>query len=119
MSTFANPLNAAMQTIFPTIEISSGEIIDVMKSRAVPTMFRIVTADPDVVTDLPQNINRGFGAQGVFFPTYGELGNGALFLWQARDNVQSTRARLWFNTFRGGVWNNVWKLVTMTDTPSA
>ena len=50
---------------------------------------------------------------------FGATGNGAVFLWQARDVVQATRARLWFNTFRDSTWNNVWKQVALSDTPSA
>ena len=116
---FPNPLYSAQTAIFLVIYIEQGELIDRLKTLSVPTWFAIGTADPAIITDMPKNINKGFGAQGLFVPAFGTVGNGAVFLWQARDNVQATRARLWFNTFRDGAWNNVWKQVALSDTPSA
>lgn len=116
---FPNPLYSAQTAIFPVIYIETGELIDRLKTLSVPAWFAISTADPAIITDMPKNINKGFGAQGLFVPMFGTVGNGAVFLWQARDVVQATRARLWFNTFRDSTWNNVWKQVALSDTPSA
>lgn len=116
---FPNPLYSAQTAIFPVVYIEQGELIDRLKTLSTPAWFATSISDPAVITDMPKNVSKGFGAQGLFIPAFGTTGNGAVFLWQARDAVQATRARLWFNTFRNGAWNNVWKQVSMTDTPSA
>ena len=67
---FPNPLYSAQTAIFPVIYIETGELIDRLKTLSVPAWFAISTADPAVITDMPKNINKGFGAQGLFVPGF-------------------------------------------------
>lgn len=112
---FPNPLYSAQTAIFPVIYIETGELIDRLKTLSVPAWFAISTADPAVITDMPKNINKGFGAQGLFVPAFGATGNGAVFLWQSRDSSSGTCGRLWFRTIRDGAWTGAWQLVSTTD----
>ena len=130
---FANPLNLAyraMQTaeqalqaaeaaqaaaaeVFPYALISSGSLLAELAKHSKPLHFSVSSAGS--LSDMPDGINGGVGCEGFAIFREDTTGNAGVFLWQARDAGGSTRARLWFRTFRDVTWTGPWKLLSATD----
>ena len=130
---FANPLNlahramrtaeqalqvaqaaqAAAAEVFPYALISSGTLLAELAKHGKPLHFSISSAGN--LSDMPDGINGGLGCEGFAIFREDTTGNAGVFLWQARDVGGSTRARLWFRTFRDATWTGPWKLLSATD----
>lgn len=109
----AEAAQAAAAEVFPYALISSGSLLAELAKHSKPLHFSVSSAGS--LSDMPDGINGDLGCEGFAIFREDTTGNAGVFLWQARDAGGSTRARLWFRTFRDVTWTGPWKLLSATD----